>query len=215
MKKKGHKKILKTILCLLLVAFIILGPYYLMTYRPHDVDYGNKKDNEPQWEGIINFWDYPRLDQKTGTNFGWMREKIRAFEKSNPGVYINFKPLDWEKGPIQVNTAVKMGNLPDIIPIGSDYSIISKDVLEPLDEYFTVDEIKDFRECALKSVMYDGKIYGVPWMMTTYTMVLNLDLFNENGVEPPENGNWTYEEFIEKMQSLTYANENNKELAHY
>lgn len=78
--------------------------------------------------------------------------------------------------------------MPDIVPIGSDYSIISKGVLEPLDEYLTVDEIKDFRESALKSVTYDRKIYGIPWMMTTYTMVLNLDLFSQRGVEPPENG---------------------------
>ncbi|MBU5675016.1 extracellular solute-binding protein [Alkaliphilus sp. MSJ-5] len=213
MRNRGYK-VFKLFLCLLLIFFIVIGPYYLVTYRPHDVDY-NKENDEPQWTGVISFWDYPRLDQKTGTNFGWIYEKIRAFERANPGVYINFKPLNWEKGPIQVDTAVKMGNLPDIVPIGSDYSIISRDVLEPLDQYLTVDEIKDFRENALKSVKYDSKIYGVPWMMTTYTMVLNLDLFSERGVMPPENGDWTYEEFVDKMQALTFDSKGNNKIDHY
>lgn len=215
MNKKEYKKIFKTFLCLLLVVFIVVGPYYLITYRPHDVDYSNKDKNEPEWEGIITFWDYPRLDKKTGTQFGWIREKIKAFEKENQGVYIDFKPLDWKKGPIEINTAAKMGHLPDVVPIGSDYSIIIKDVLDPLDEYLTVDEIEDFRQNALQSVTYSNKIYGLPWMMTTYTMVLNLDLFNENGVQPPENGFWTYDEFIEKMKVLTYASKDNGEIDHY
>lgn len=215
MRKKG-RKLFRVYLSLLLIVFIILGPHYLITYRPHYLDYyNNKKNNEPKWEGIITFWDYPRLDQKTGTNFGWMYEKIRAFEKKNPGVYINFKPLNWEKGPIQINTAVKMGGLPDIVPIGSDYSIISRGVLEPLEQYLTVEEIADFRENALKSVTYDSKIYGMPWMMTTYTMVLNLDLFSQRGVEPPENGNWTYDEFIDKMKTLTFDSKANGKIDHY
>lgn len=201
-------------LCLLLIIFIITGPIYLLTYEPQKVGYNEKKE-ELQWTGVISFWDYPRLDQKTGTNFGWIYEKIRAFERENPGVYINFRPLNWEKGPIQVNTAAKMGILPDIVPIGSDYSLISKDVLEPLDQYLTLEEIKDFRENALKSVTYNNKIYGVPWMMTTYTMVLNLDLFSERGVTPPEDGNWTYEEFVDKLQKLTFSSKDNNKIDHY
>lgn len=99
MWKKKHR-LFRTLICLLLVVFIIAGPYYLLKYRPHDVDYRDKnRNNKPQWTGVITFWDYPRLDKKTGTNFGWIREKIKAFEKANPGVYINFRPLNWEKGP--------------------------------------------------------------------------------------------------------------------
>lgn len=207
---KRKYKFFQFFLCLILIIFIIVGPLYLLTYRPHDKDY-NKEKEESNWTGVISFWDYPRLDQKTGANFSWIYEKIRAFEKANQGIYINFKPLDWGKGPIQVNTAIEKGALPDIVPIGSDYNIIGKDILEPLDEYLTLEEIKDFRENALESVTYNNKIYGIPWMMTTYTMVLNLDLFSEKGVEVPEDGNWTYEEFVDKLQKLTFSSkENNK-----
>ncbi len=213
MHSKVHKTF-KVFLCLILTFFIVMGPYYLVIYRPSDGDYNKEKD-EIQWQGVISFWDYPRLDQKTGTKFGWMYEKIRAFEKANPGVYIDFTPLTWEKGPIKVNTATKLGGLPDIVPIGSEYSIMSRDVLQPLDQYLTRDEITDFRENAIKSVTYDEKIYGVPWMMTTYTMVLNLDLFSQKGIEPPENGIWTYDEFVEKMKSLTFDSKGNKKIDHY
>ncbi len=213
MKKRKFKPF-QVFLFSLMVIFIIVGPLYFLTYRPQNTNYDKQKE-EVNWTGVISFWDYPRLDQKTGTQFGWIYEKIRAFEKDNQGVYINFKPLNWEKGPIQVNTASKMGTLPDIVPIGSDYNIIGKDILEALDEYLTSEEIKDFRENAMESVTYNNKIYGIPWMMTTYTMVLNLDLFTEKGVKPPEDGNWTYEEFVEKLQKLTFSSKENNKIDYY
>lgn len=214
--KKREYKVFHIFLCLFLVVFIVLGPYYLINYRPNSVDYSKKnKAQEPGWQGIITLWDYPRLDKKTGTNFGWMYEKIRAFEKANPGVYIKFTPLSWEKGPIKINTAAKLGGLPDIVPIGNDYGLMNRGVLEELNPYLTGDEIQDFRENALKAVTYQNKIYGIPWMMTTYTMVLNLDLFNERGVEPPVDGQWTYEEFVSKMESLTFDSKGNNKIDRY
>jgi multiple sugar transport system substrate-binding protein len=124
-------------------------------------------------------------------------------------VYINFTPLTWEKGPVQLDTAVKMGTTPDIAPVGNDSGIIGKGILEPLNAYLTADEISDFRSSALNSVTYKEEILAMPWMITTYTMVLNLDLFKEREVEPPVDGNWTYDEFIDKLKQLTYSSKEN------
>ncbi|AKL96709.1 carbohydrate ABC transporter substrate-binding protein, CUT1 family [Clostridium aceticum] len=212
--KKIKKTWLKIFIYIVLILFIAGGPFYLSKFHPRDRDY-NVTKKEAEWRGVISFWDYPRLDRKTGTNFRWIYEKIRAFEKENPGVYIDFKPLDWERGGIKLDTAIKMGNPPDVLPIGSDYSILSKEVLQPLDPYLTAEEVSSFKEDAIKAVSYDGHIWGLPWMMSTYTMVLNLDLFNERGVEPPVDGNWTYEEFIEKLQQLTYDSKGNGKIDHF
>ncbi|AOY74785.1 ABC transporter substrate-binding protein [Clostridium formicaceticum] len=212
--KKIRKKWLITCIYIVLILFIAGGPLYLMKFHPKAVDY-NATKKQTEWRGVISFWDFPRLDKKTGTNFRWIYEKIRAFEKENPGVYIDFKPLDWEKGGIKLDTAIKMGNPPDILPIGSDYSILSKEVLQPLDPYLTNEEINSFKEDAIKAVSYNGHIWGLPWMLSTYTLVLNLDLFHEKGVEPPVDGNWTYEEFIEKLQQLTYDSKGNGKIDHF
>ncbi|MCC5912579.1 MAG: extracellular solute-binding protein [Clostridiaceae bacterium] len=199
---------------IVLILFVILGPFYLFRFHPRDAEH-DKMENRSQWTGVITFWDFPRLDSKSGTSFGWIYEKIQAFEKANPGVYIDFKPLDWERGPIKLDTAIKMGHTPDIAAIGSDYSIIGKGILEPLNQYVTTEEIEAFREEAIRAVTYDNNIWAMPWMMTTYTMVLNLDLFNERNVEPPVDGNWTYEEFIEKMEELTYDSKENGKIDYF
>jgi len=202
MEKRKHRPF-TLFLCLMLCAFLILGPIYFIEYRwtRNQEPMGNK---ESQWKGVITLWDYPRLDITNGTRYGWITSKIKAFERANPGVYIELKAMDWTKGPIELETAIRTETYPDIAPVGSDYSIITQNVLEPLDDYLSVEELNNYKTHAISAVRYNGKIWGVPWMMTTYTMFLNLDLFNEKGVRPPQNGNWTYDEFVETLKALTY-----------
>jgi len=52
-------------------------------------------------------------------------------------------------------------------------------------------------------------------MMTTYGMMLNTDLFQERGVELPTDGMWTYEEFVEKLQTLTYDAKGRGKTTHF
>ncbi len=203
-----------SIFVLLLTFFIALGPYYLMFHRPGGINY-IKTRPQSEWTGVITLWDYPRLDQVTGSGSSWINGKIRQFEKENPGVFIKLEPLTWERGTIKLDSAIKTGNLPDIGPIGSDYSFLSKGILEPLDQYFSKGELEAFHENAIKAVAYEGRLWAVPWMMTTYTMILNLDIFRERGVEPPVDGNWTYQEFIDKLQQLTYDSKGRGKMDHY
>lgn len=212
--KKHRKKIWIFFTYILLFIFILGGPYYFINFSPEVVDYDIDLHHS-DWTGIISFWDFPRLDKKSGTNFRWIYEKIETFEKANPGVYIDFTPLDWERGAIKLDTAIKVGNIPDIVPITSNYSIFGQGVLETLEEHLTAEEIKSFRKNAIDAVTYNGHIWGMPWMISTYTMVLNLDLFKEKGVAPPIDGKWSYEEFIEKLQQLTYDSKGNGKIDHF
>lgn len=186
------------ILIITVCAFIIFGPFYFIDHRPTE---DAKTVDEDEFKGVITFWDYPHLDITKGTRFGWILSKIKKFERENQGVYIQFKSLN---DPVEIETAIKTGTQPDIGPVANDFSVVSKGVLEPVDEYLSKEEWNDYKEQALKSVQYDGKTWGFPWMMTTYTMLLNIDLFNEKGVEIPKDGDWTYDEFVESLKQLTY-----------
>lgn len=212
--RRSRRRKLGIIIYILLFSFIVGGPFYLLKFSPKpSEDYRRK--NPPAWVGVLTFWDFPRLDQESGSNFKWIYEKINEFEKEHPGVYIDFQPLDWEKGGIKIETAFKMGNPPDILPISNDYGFFTQEYLVPLNPYLSEEEISSFKEIALEAVTYDHKIWGLPWMMSIYTMVLNLDLFRERGVEPPTDGNWSYEEFIEKLQQLTFDGEGKGKVHHY
>lgn len=212
--KKSKNKWWTYIAYILLFVFIYGGPFYFINFIPKVRDY-NREPQAPEWTGVISFWDFPRLDKKTGTNFQWIYEKIKAFERANPGVYIDFTPLDWEMGNIKLDTAIKMGTPPDILPITSNYSILDQEVLEVLEVHLTSEEIKAFRENAIEAVSYNGHIWGIPWMISTYTMVLNLDLFEKKAVLPPTDGIWTYEEFVEKLQQLTYDSKDKDKIDHF
>ena len=213
-KRNKKKSIAKPLLAGILIIFILLGPNYFFIFRPSEEDYDIVK-TPPQWTGVINFWDYPRLDQKTGGSFTWVTRQVKAFEKQYPGVYINFQSLTWNKGGQKIEEAINNGNLPDILPVGGEYHYIAKDILEPLDPLMTVEEIRSFEDNALKAVTYNGKIWAMPWMMTTYGMMLNTDLFQERGVELPSDGMWTYEEFVEKLQTLTYDAKGRGKTTHF
>lgn len=207
------KRIFKIIISIILIGFILIWPLYVFLYKPAKIEKQN--NTEEEWKGVIQLWDFPRVDSRTGSRYGWIQDKIRKFERANPGVFIELEPLDRNKGPIKLEVALKTGNLPDIAPIGTDYLYMDESILEPVDEYFTEEELREFNYLAMSAVSHNGKVWGVPFMMTTYSMYLNVELFKERGVELPLDGNWTYEEFVDKLKALIWDDDNDGQLDYY
>lgn len=198
------KRAFTLFLCLFMAVFVILGP---MLLQKNKVDYDKSFDHmkkEATWRGVITVWDYPRLNSSNGTKLSWMTAKVKAFEKQHPGVYIDFKELDLSSGSTLLKAAASTGAPPDVAPVGSDYYFLSHGYLEELDPYITDTDKKDFLPSALESASYNGKLYGMPWMMTGYTLLLNTSLFSEKNVPLPQDGKWTYQQFVEAAKQLTY-----------
>jgi len=191
-------------LCAVLTVYIFIGPALLERMKEN-----YKKSLEPvpeksEWTGVITLWDYPRLDIRNGTRFSWIKNKIKQFEKLNPGVYIEFRELNWKDGPGFLKAAAKIGANPDIAPVGSDYFFMSGGFLEELDSFISIEDRADYIYSVLDTAEYNGKLYGMPWMMTGYTIILNTDSFNEKNVGLPEKGEWTYGQFVDALKQLTY-----------
>lgn len=199
-----YKRVFTLFLCLLISGFVFFGPQFLNNNRVNYEDYHKDNDKSPKWQGVITIWDYPRLNIKNGTRFSWIKKKISEFEKANPGVYIELRTLSWSQGPSVLLSAAEAGALPDIAPVGSDYYFQYKGLLEPLNDRISLEEKADFIDKCTETVVYNGKMYGIPWMMTGYTMLLNTDMFKAKEVPLPKDGNWTYDEFVDAMKKLTY-----------
>lgn len=198
------KRAFTLFLCLLMAAFVITGPVLLYRYR---VDYNKSYEHmksEIPWRGVITIWDYPRLNTQNGTRLSWISAKIKQFEKLHPGVLIDFKELDAANGYTLLKAAASTGAYPDVAPVGSDYYFMSAGLLEEMDGAISLEEKMDFLPTALESVSYQGKIYGMPWMMTGYTMLLNKQIFSEKNVPLPQDGYWTYDQFAAAVKELTY-----------
>lgn len=156
-----------------------------------------------EWKGEIIMWDFPawRVD---GDNYAWQKEMIKKFEESHPGVTIKLVEIPWQGGPEKLDVAVKSNTYPDIVrgPLRVHY--INEGVIEPVSRFLTEEDRQDYLPNAIKGYSLNGELYGFPFYMTSMTMMLNLDIFEARGVEPPKDGFWTFDEFVEKVKKLTY-----------
>lgn len=148
----------------------------------------------------LELWDFPHLPK---TN-EYLAEAIAEFERENPGVRVRYTRLPWQDGQQKVTLAVLSGDPPDVCgQVSSSLpGFMAQDVLEPLNEYLG-EEVQDFHQSYLGAVSYKGTIYAVPWYKACYVMLLNLDLFEKFGVQPPVNGRWSWDEFLSSMKQLT------------
>ncbi|EXX84954.1 hypothetical protein BG53_04530 [Paenibacillus darwinianus] len=72
--------------------------------------------------------------------------------------------------------------------------------LEPIDGRLTEEEKKEFAPSALEAVSYEGKIYGLPYLVHTPILYYRTDLFEKAGLtKAPE----TWDEFREYAKKLT------------
>ena len=164
------------------------------------------------WQGKITIWDAPRWpdpDSEDADRFHWIKSRIREFEKNHPGVEIELIEVPWAELGQKLNIAIAGMDWPDIAPVDISGGAIKlkhleQGVVEPLEGFFTEAELADFFPGAIDAYEYQGHLYGIPTSMTVHALLLNLDIFEERGVKPPVNGKWTWEEFVEKMQQLTF-----------
>ncbi|RXJ02545.1 extracellular solute-binding protein [Anaerobacillus alkaliphilus] len=161
-----------------------------------------------EWKGEITIWDGPRWRDAAENQYHWLEAKAAEFEDLYPGVKVKIVQTPWAEMGDSLSVAIAGRAWPDIAPVdisGSAVSInhIESGVIEAIDPFFTAEELADFYPNALAEYEYNGKHYGVPNSMSVHVMLLNLDIFEEKGVEPPANGKWTYDEFVKKMEALT------------
>lgn len=162
------------------------------------------------YKGTITVWDGPRWAKADGNDqYFWMKDKIAEFQKMHPGVKIELVQTPWAEMGDKLNIAIAGRSWPDVAPIdisGGTVKLahIKQGVVESLDSYFTKTELADFYPGALEAYTFSGHLYGVPSSMTVHALLLNLDIFKERGVQPPVNGKWTWDEFVEKMKKLTF-----------
>lgn len=161
----------------------------------------------PAWTGEITVWDGPRWSDDQNNKYFWIEQKKAEFEKLHPGVTIKIVQTPWAEMEDKLNVAIAGKAWPDLVYNVSNritsVKNIQQGVVEPIDPFYTKEELNDFFPNTLAEYEYQGKHYGVPVSSRVHTLLLNLDMFKARGVEPPKDGKWTYEEFVDKMKKLT------------
>jgi multiple sugar transport system substrate-binding protein len=77
---------------------------------------------------------------------------------------------------------------------------------------FTDDDRKDFNSSALQATTFKNSVVAYPLWIVPWYEYINLDLFKEAGVTPPQNGAWTYQEFFDAAKKLTFKSSSGQQV---
>ncbi|WP_010498775.1 ABC transporter substrate-binding protein [Paenibacillus elgii] len=124
---------------------------------------------------------------------------IKAFNKTNPDIEIEFKPTKNTEYNTVLNTALQTGSGPDIIhlrPYAAGIALADAKYLEPLDSVKGLEAIP--KEAKMAATGKDGKVYGVPTVYSSTQIFYNKKLFKKFNLSEPK----TWDELMKTADTL-------------
>jgi|TARA_B110000238_G_scaffold201099_1_gene254713 multiple sugar transport system substrate-binding protein len=112
------------------------------------------------------------------------------FDEQNPDINIEYRIVPFDELVNETLRAYAAGNAPDIVSFDNpDFPLFSsRGAMLDLTDMIAESEVinpKVYLEGPLNSVMWDGKIYGVPKYANTIALYYNVDKFAEAGIDGP------------------------------
>ena len=110
----------------------------------------------------------------------YMYKIIRTYEKSHPNLHIKWVDVPFSEGEKRTLAAVMTDNPPDLINLNPDFSALlaQKGTLEEIPS----EAVQDFNPEIIKTLMYNDKLYSIPWYATSAITIYNKDLFSQSGI---------------------------------
>ena len=126
-----------------------------------------------QGKVVLKFWNF--WPDK------WIKPVIEDFMKQHPDIEVQIERLTWSDGFNKIVTAFAAGDTPDVLELGStwvaqfaaDGALLEVHPGDMLSRYNMWDP-----------VIYKGKYYGFPWVISTRILFYNKDLFKKAGLDP-------------------------------
>ncbi|NLJ89284.1 MAG: sugar ABC transporter substrate-binding protein [Clostridiales bacterium] len=161
------------------------------------------EDNEGETGTEINLtvWNEPPKDDSLNMYL--------AAEKAT-GIKINVSVIPETEYSSKLNQMVATGDdSADILVVWENDIANFAEVkgIEPLDDYLASSSINsnDFIDAVAQLTEGLGATYGLPWCAATEVLYYNQDMFDEAGLEYPNN-DWAYEDFLVAAEKLTKLN---------
>ena len=155
-------------------------------------DAGDSEDGEVTLSFI--WWGSEARHQNT-------QEIIDAFEEEHPEITIEPTYREWDGYWDSLATQTAGNDAPDIIQMDELYlrEYADRGALLDLAEV----DVSQFEETVVDSGRTEGGLYGVTIGINAFTMLANPDLFEEAGVELPDDTTWTWDDYTEISQELS------------
>ncbi|GAA3058509.1 MULTISPECIES: sugar ABC transporter substrate-binding protein [Actinomycetes] len=129
------------------------------------------------------------------------QEIIDAFEEQNPGITVTPEFGDWSGYWDQLATQTAAGEMPDIVQMDDAYlrEYADRGALLDLDQVDTSGLDPDVVENGRTE---DGLI-GITTGINAMVIMANPDVFDEAGVEMPDDSTWTWDDYLEITSTIT------------
>ena len=144
-----------------------------------------------------------------------MPDLLSGFEAANPGIKV-----DWNKVPgvpndqhtLYVTNMIAQSDQPDVIALDVIWpgEFIANGWAEPLNSYFTKQELGNYLEGMMNSVTVGDNVYGVPLYTNAIHFFYRTDLLEKYGYAVPK----TWEELISAATDIVQK-ENDPDLTGY
>ena len=162
------------------------------------------KGKSSKGEVTISVWNEPNADD--ALNFYLQAEKAT-------GIKVNVNVIPESDYSSKLNQMVSTGDTSSDIFVVWENDIKNfadaKGII-PLDDYLKESSIdqNDFIDAVNQLTDGLGATYGLPWCAATELLYYNQDMFDEAGLEYPNN-DWGYDDFLVAAETLTKYNADN------
>jgi len=112
-----------------------------------------------------------------------VRPLVEAFEAGHPDIHVELQQLTWQSGQEKITAAAAAGNPPDLCELGSTWfaKFAGNGTLADLTAY--ADSLRPAYRM-WDACTYDGRIYGLPWVIGTRALFVNRGLMKRAGLDP-------------------------------
>jgi|GEM_PF-1731961 len=136
----------------------------------------------------------------------FIEKSLKNFADANPDVKINHEDLT-EGYYDRLNVMLASNTLPDVVNLRSFdmYDWYRQGSLHDISDYLKSDaDVKpaDLVDAILKSCVFNGKYWGIPYDASVEVFFYNKDLFDKAGVEAPKD-TWTWDDMQTAAKKLT------------
>ncbi|WP_309127362.1 extracellular solute-binding protein [Microbacterium sp.] len=132
---------------------------------------------------------------------------IESFEASHPDIKVEGESSPWDGYWDKLATMTAGGDAPDVIHMSERYILEYGDrgALADLETLDALDLAPFDEKIVELGRADDSTLYAIPAGLNSFVLAANLDLFEEAGVELPDDTSWTWDDFYQASEAVSDA----------
>ncbi|MBX9245598.1 extracellular solute-binding protein [Actinotalea ferrariae] len=133
------------------------------------------------------------------------QQVLDNFMEKHPNITVVSDFTDWNGYWDKLATTVAASDAPDVITQEERYlrDYATRGVLADITEYSDIIDLENMDESILASGEMEGGQYGLPTGVNAYAILANTSVFEQAGVELPDDETWTWDDYVDVATEIS------------